>query len=76
MGALFTGALGLALPTPQPVPAAMTPSGPLARYLARPGATTARLLHHLAQLQEAFAEARLLNVTNEAKQESGLHLQW
>ena len=50
MGALFTGALSLALPTPQPVPAAMTPSGPLARYLAHPGATTARLFHHLAQV--------------------------
>ena len=50
MGALFTGALGPALPTPQPVPAAMTPSGPLARYLAHPGATTARIFHHLAQV--------------------------
>jgi len=50
MGALFVGALGLALRTPQPVPAAMTPSGPLARYLAHPGATTARIFHHLAQV--------------------------
>jgi hypothetical protein len=50
MGVLFTGALGLALPTPQPVAAAMTPSGPLAQYLAHPGATTARILHHLAQV--------------------------
>jgi hypothetical protein len=50
MGVLFTGVLGLALPTPQPVPAAMTPSGPLAQYLAHPGATTARLFHHLAQV--------------------------
>jgi len=50
MGVLFTGALGLALPTPQPVAAAMTPSGPLAQYLAHPGATTARIFHHLAQV--------------------------
>ena len=49
MGVLFTGALGLALPPPQPVAAAMTPSGPLAQYLAHPGATTARIFHHLAR---------------------------
>ena len=43
------------MPTPQPVPTPPLPpapkvTGPLARYLAHPGAETARLLHHLGVL--------------------------
>jgi hypothetical protein len=39
--------LGVTLPAPQPVPA---PTGPLGHYLTHPGATTDRLLHHLAHI--------------------------
>jgi hypothetical protein len=38
----------VSVPTPRPNP--ILPSGPLARYLAHPGAETARLLHHLGAL--------------------------
>jgi len=41
---------GVTLPAPQPVPAPTLPSGPLAHYLAHPGATTARIVHHIAHL--------------------------
>jgi hypothetical protein len=37
-------------PVTQPPPAPHLPSGPLARYLAHPGPTTARLLHHVAHV--------------------------
>jgi hypothetical protein len=40
----------VSVPTPQPTPVLPTASGPLARYLAHPGAETARLLHHLSSL--------------------------
>ena len=36
----------MSVPAPQPTPG--LPSGPLAHYLAHPGATTTQLLHHLA----------------------------
>ncbi len=39
----------MSIPPPQPTPAPNL-SGPLARYLAHPGAETARLLHHLGAL--------------------------
>ena len=42
--------LGVTLPAPQPVPVPTLPSGPLAHYLAHPGATTARLVHDLTRL--------------------------
>ncbi len=46
------------MPTPQPIPPPPLPSGPLARYLAHPGATTAALVHEvghvLAHLAVAF----------------------
>ena len=35
------------MPTPQPIPPPSVPSGPLAHYLAHPGATTSHLLHQL-----------------------------
>ncbi len=38
----------MAVTTPQPTP--ILPSGPLARYLAHPGAEAAQLLHHLGHL--------------------------
>ena len=38
------------VPATQPPPAPHLPSGPLARYLAHPGPTTARLLHHVAHV--------------------------
>jgi hypothetical protein len=38
----------VSVPTPRPNP--ILPSGPLARYLAHPGAETARLFHHLGAL--------------------------
>jgi hypothetical protein len=38
------------VPVAQPPPAPHLPSGPLARYLAHPGPTTARLLHHVAHV--------------------------
>ena len=41
---------GVTLPAPQPVPAPTLPSGPLAHYLAHPGATTARIVHDLTRL--------------------------
>lgn len=37
-------------PVTQPPPAPHLPSGPLAHYLAHPGPTTARLLHHVAHV--------------------------
>jgi len=37
-------------PAAQPPPAPHLPSGPLARYLAHPGPTTARLVHHVAHV--------------------------
>ena len=48
----------MSVPTPQPtaitpspgLPSGPTLTGPLARYLAHPGAETARLLHHLSAL--------------------------
>ncbi len=43
----------MTVPTPQPtpiLPPSPNPTGPLARYLAHPGAETARLLHHLGAL--------------------------
>ncbi|MDA8283049.1 MAG: type VI secretion protein, partial [Actinomycetota bacterium] len=38
------------MPTPQPIPPPSEPSGPLARYLAHPGATTSRLLHQIGHV--------------------------
>jgi len=38
------------VPGAQPPPVPHLPSGPLARYLAHPGPTTARLLHHVAHV--------------------------
>ena len=43
---------GVTLPAPQPVPA---PTGPLGHYLTHPGATTDRLVHHLAQVAAHLA---------------------
>ena len=40
----------MSVPTPQPTPILPPATGPLARYLAHPGAETARLLHHLGAL--------------------------
>ena len=40
------------MPAPQPVPA---PTGPLGHYLTHPGATTDRLVHHLAQVATHLA---------------------
>jgi len=41
---------GEAIPAPQPAPPPAVASGPLARYLAHPGAETARFVHHLGQV--------------------------
>jgi hypothetical protein len=38
------------LPTPQPIPPPSLPSGPLAHYLAHPGATTSHLLHRIGHV--------------------------
>ncbi|MGH9081763.1 MAG: type VI secretion protein, partial [Acidimicrobiales bacterium] len=38
------------MPTPQPIPTPPLPSGPLARYLAHPGAETAHVLHELGHV--------------------------
>ena len=40
------------MPAPQPVP---PPTGPLGHYLTHPGATTDRLVHHLAQVAAHLA---------------------
>jgi hypothetical protein len=53
----------MAVPTPQlttplttqPNPDPRLPSGPLAHYLAHPGATTARLVHHLGHIAAHLA---------------------
>jgi TraM recognition site of TraD and TraG/Type IV secretion-system coupling protein DNA-binding domain len=47
MTTLLAATAGTTLPAPQPVP---PPTGPLSHYLVHPGATTAQLLHHLAQV--------------------------
>ena len=46
---------GVTLPAPQPVPPPTLPSGPLGHYLTHPGATTDRLVHHMAQVAAHLA---------------------
>ena len=60
----------MSVPTPQPTPILPPPTGPLARYLAHPGAETARLLHHLGAL------AAHLGVTAGPAVVAGMRLSW
>ena len=43
------------MPTPQPIPPPSLPSGPLAHYLAHPGATTSQLLHQIGHVLSHLA---------------------